>query len=245
MLLKRILATVLFCSLLPCLAASQTNTGSVTIVSNPGGAEVTLKGDITIAGVTPTTFRQPLIGKYDVIVKRRGYETYKSNVVIDPGQTIRLDMALSPKTRLKAAVRSMFLPGWGQRYGEQNAKGWMFHILAAGSVAGYFIADHNFDIKYDKYERRLDEFDAAVARGASREELDRRLTALTDAQDEAFDYEDYRRVSIGGVIGIWGLSVLDALLFFPDERTAFSVQGVDIEPSADLHQVGLTLSYSF
>ena len=245
MLLKRILATVLFCSLLPCLALAQATTGSVTVVSNPGGAEVVLDGDATLAGVTPTTFHQMLIGRYDVTVRKRGYETYHGEVVLDPTKSTQLEMTLSPKTRLKAAVRSMFLPGWGQRYGDQGTKGWMFHLLAAGSIAGYFVADHNFDIKYNKYEHRRDEYDYAVAHGASREELERRLTALTDAQDDAFDYEDYRRISIGTVIGVWGLSVLDALLFFPNEGTAFSVEGVDIQPNANLNQVGVSLSYSF
>ncbi len=245
MLLKRILATVLFCSLPGLLAHAQTTTGSVTVESDPGGAEVVIKGDATVAGVTPTTFRQMLIGRYDVTVKKRGYETYRTDVVLDPTRPTRLDIRLSPKTRLKAAVRSMFVPGWGQRYGDQKGKAWLFHVLGAGSIAAYLIADHNFDIKYEKYERRLDEFDAAVADGASREELDRRLDALSDAQDEAFDYEDYRRITIGAAIGVWGLSVLDAMLFSPGDRTAFSVEGVDIQPAADLDQVGLTLSYSF
>lgn len=121
----------------------------------------------------------------------------------------------------------------------------MFHVLAAGSIAAYLVADHNFDLRYEKYERRRDEFDAAVAEGAGREELDRRLAALTDAQDEAFDYEDYRRISIGAVIGVWSLSVLDALFFFPNDRSVFSVEGVDIQPNASLDRIGLSLSYSF
>lgn len=245
MLLKRILATLLCCSLLPSVVDAQTATGSVTVVTDPGGAEVVLEGDIKVSGVTPTTFRQTLIGKYDVTVKRRGYETYRTDIVIDPSRPSRLDIALSPKTRLKAAVRSMFIPGWGQHYAEQTAKGRLFHVLAAGSIAAYLVADHNFDLRYEKYERRRDEFDAAVAEGAGREELDRRLAALTDAQDEAFDYEDYRRISIGAVIGVWSLSVLDALFFFPNDRSVFSVEGVDIQPSASLDRIGLSLSYSF
>ncbi|MBD3403300.1 PEGA domain-containing protein [candidate division GN15 bacterium] len=245
MLLKRTLATVLICSILPVLIAAQTPSGSVTISSNPGGAEVKLEGEATVAGVTPTTFRHMLIGKYDVTVKKRGYETHHTSVVLDPTQQTRLDIELSPKTRWKAAARSMFIPGWGQHYGEQHGKAWLLHVLAAGSIVGYLVADHNFDIKYEKYERRLDEYDAAVASGAGRDELERRLNALVDAQETAFDHEDYRRISIGAVVGVWGLSVLDALLFFPDERAAISVKGVDVEPSADFNQIGLTLSYSF
>lgn len=242
---KRIFAISVVAGLLPVLGIGQTTGGAVTVVSNPGGAEVTLKGDATVTGVTPTTFRQIFIGNYDLIVKKTGYETYKERVVIDPSKGMQFDVALSPKTPLKAGLRSAFLPGWGQQYSGQKSKGWTFHFLAAGSIVAYFIADHNFDIRYNKYLRRQEEYDAAVDAGAGRDELEGLLDDLSAAQDRAYDYEDYRRITIGTVIGVWGLSVLDALLFFPDNRSDVTVSGVSLDTGSGSTPLGFTLSYRF
>ena len=243
--IKRIFSICLVAGLLPVLAVGQTAGGSVTVVSNPGGAEVMLKGDASVVGVTPTTFQHIFIGKYDLILKKSGFETYKERVLVDPSQNMRFDVNLSPKTALKAGLRSTFLPGWGQRYSDQPTKGWLFHFLAAGSVAAYFIADHNFDIKYNKFVEREEAYDAAVYAGAGRDELEGLLADLRAAQDDAYNYEDYRRITIGTVVGVWGLSVLDALLFFPDNRSDVSVGGVTLDTGSGSTPMGLTLSYRF
>lgn len=244
--LKRILTTTfLLLGILPLTAFSQTTGGSVTVTSDPGGAQVRLTGDATIAGVTPTTFHQFLIGDYDLIVSKPGYETYKERVLIDPSRPLQFSVSLSPKTRLKAALRSTFIPGWGQQYTDQHTKAWLFHTLAIGSIVGYLIADHNFDIRYEKYVRSRDDYDAAVSSGASRPELERRLDDLITRQEEAFDHEDYRRIAIGSVIGTWTLSVLDALLFLPNHGANVSVGGVSIQPGSADSPLGLNLTYRF
>ena len=230
---------------LPLSLSAQTPGGSVTVSSTPAGAEVKLEGDATVAGVTPTTFRQVLIGNYEVIVSKRGYETYKTKITLDPTRHTSLAVTLSPKTNIKAAFRSMIIPGWGQHYGERKTKGILMHVLAAGSIAAYFIADHNFDIKYERFERKRQVYDNAVAAGAGYEELQVLLADLNEAQQEALDKEDIRRISIGTVIGAWGISVLDALFFFPDDRGTFSVKGVDVGPEANLSTIGLQLSVRF
>jgi hypothetical protein len=245
-LLKRILTTTfLLLGMLPLTALGQSGGGSVTVTSDPGGAQVRLTGDATLAGVTPTTFRQFLLGDYDLIVSKPGYETYKERVLIDPSRPLQFSVSLSPKTRLKAALRSTFVPGWGQHYTDQHTKAWLFHTLAIGSVIGYLITDHNFDIRYEKYIRSRDEYDAAVNSGVGRAELERLLDDLLTRQEQAFDHEDYRRIAIGSVIGTWTLSVLDALLFLPDHGANVSVGGVSIQPGTADSPLGLNLSYRF
>ena len=244
MLLKRTLTTLLIIlGLLPLTALAQ-NAG-ITVESDPAGARVVLSGDATVAGVTPTTFHHYLFGAYELKVTKAGFENYSERIVLDGSKPFRFSVVLSPKTRLKAALRSTFIPGWGQQYTSQHTKGWMFHILAVGSVVGYLVADHNFDIRYDKFVRSQDEFDAAVDRGAGRTELEQRLDDLLRRQDEAFTHEDYRRIAIGSVIGVWSLSILDALLFLPDHGADVSVGGVSIQPGNNQEPLGLNLSYRF
>jgi hypothetical protein len=227
------------------MASAQTIPGSVTVTSNPPGAEVMLKGDATVAGVTPTVFRQTLVGSFQVQITKPGYETYTSRVIIDPAAPMQIDASLSPKTRLKAAVRSMFIPGWGQHYTEQYGKGVLLNVLAAGAVVAYFIVDHHFDQQYHDFVMARERFDNAVDEGAGRDELDRLLAELNTQQKEAFDAEDLRRITIGGAIGIWGLGVVDALMFFPYKHSTVSLRPATLPSSSSDVTPGLKLSLRF
>ncbi|MCP4685540.1 MAG: PEGA domain-containing protein [bacterium] len=244
--MKRNLTIVVTALLLIVAVSVEAQSDSGLIVnSTPPGANVLLEGDAVVSGVTPVSFRYTLIGKYRLTLKMSGYEDYHTNIVLDPARQMQMDVSLSRKTGAKAAVRSMFLPGWGQQYTEQRSKGFTFSLLFAGAVAAYFVADHNFDIKNERFSRRLTEYDDAVDRGVGMEELEIRLRDLNEAQEDAFDAEDVRRISIGTVAGVWAINVLDALLFSPKERATVSIEGLAISPKADSQGIGITLSRAF
>jgi hypothetical protein len=246
MLLKRTLTTlVLALSLAAATSAQQTPQSGLTVRSNPDGAEVTLKGDAIVTGITPTTFHQLLVGSYTVIVKRHGYENYKTHVMLDPNQPASLDVRLSPRTRIKAAARSLFVPGWGQYYGQQKTKGVLFTLLAAGSVGAFLIADHDFQNKNDLFKASEHAYDSSVAAGASYQELVRAQASLASTQKKAYDSENVRRATLGAVIGVWSLSLLDALLFFPEDHGTFTVKGISVTPDTKPGTLGLTLSRRF
>ena len=67
-----------------------------------------------------------------------------------------MDIRLSPKPRLKATVRSLFIPGWGQRYNDQKAKGYLLNALAIGAVLAYWDA-------YDTHDARRVAIGAVIA----------------------------------------------------------------------------------
>jgi len=224
--------------------AQTSSSGNLTVRSNPTGADVRVDGEASAAGITPVTFNYPLIGQYDLRISKYGYETYKTRVALDPAKGMVVDIRLSPKTRFKAAARSVFIPGWGQRYAEQKTKGFFLHLLAAGSVAAFVITDHDFNRKFDRFEILRAEYDSAKS-VESPEQMQVRFDLLYDAQKKAYDAENTRRISIGSVIAVWGIGVLDALLFTPEERASFSVKGVAIEPQTGSGALGLRLSKSF
>lgn len=240
--LKRILTALVLLLTAAAVEAQIASTTGLTVRSSPPGADVLLEGEVTVAGVSPTTFEQTLMGDFKVTVKKYLYEKYTTHVTLDPSKQLALDVNLSPKNRFKAAARSLFIPGWGQRYGEQKGKGSLFLFLAAGSVASYFIADHDFDKKYDRYELRKQEYDSAKADGASYDELVVRHQAWENAQQKAYDAEDIRRITIGVAVGVWGLNVLDALIFFPENRGEITVKGVSVTPTATGQSFGLVLT---
>ncbi len=248
MTLKRILATATTLLLLTAGLLAEDNLPPTGLIvrTQPPGAVATVSGELTVSGVTPVLFQQPLIGDYKLTLKRYGYETYKTHLVLDPSKQMTLDVTLSPKTRFKAVVRSLFIPGWGQRYTEQKTKGGLLTAMIVGTGVAYLFADHRFDDRYDTYLYRLRRYDSLAVHGTV-EELRSAKQELDKAQDKAYDAENIRRATIGVAIGIWVVNVLDLLFFFPEEHSTFSVKGVTITPSASLKDgsVGITLTKGF
>jgi hypothetical protein len=244
--LKRILITVAGLCFVPGFTFAQVSTVSgLTVITTPPGAEVALKGEASISGLSPITFTYSLIGEYSLTVKKYGYEGYKTRLMLDPARPQQISVELAPKTGFKAALRSMIIPGWGQRYTDRRTKGFVFSVLFFGAGLTLLDSENKFQDREDAYLARLSEYDAALARGASIDELTRYHAALVDAQQRAYDAEDNRRIAAGVVAGIWGLNVLDALLFAPKDRATFSIKGISMAPSADAQGVRLTLSRAF
>jgi len=245
MALKRILATTLFLiCLLITLSVENVEAGSLVVRSVPAGAQVVLTGEVVLSGVTPVVFDQTLIGDYKLEIKKYGFETYETRIVLDPSKITEVDAALSKKTRFKAAARSFLVPGWGQQYASKKAKGVLFTTLTVGAVVAFLIADADFDDKRESYLAKRDEYDE-TSRSGTYEELVRLHAELGVRRTRAYDAESWRRVSIGAVIAVWGINMLDIVMFFPEERGAFSVKGITIAPSASPEMTGLTLSMEF
>ncbi len=218
--------------------------GGLKVTSDPDGALIILTGDAIVTGVTPTTFRQTLIGLYKITIDRYGYEQYNTKVVLDPSKQMELNIQLTPKTRFKSAVRSFVIPGWGQQYSNQKFKGLVYTFFAAASVFGYFSADKDFDTKFNRFKDTEAEYDN-LKKSGSQAELEALLPRLLFEQDRAYDAENTRRIAIGSAIAVWSISVLDALFFFPEEKGTFKVKNITLTPQTNLKHVGLNLSYNF
>lgn len=242
--MKRILTAVLVI-LFPVWTVAQVVTnGDITVRSHPEGARVTLSGEVDVTGITPARFRHLLIGDYKLILKRPGYESYSTRIMLDPTRQMEFDIKLSPITQFKAAARSLFIPGLGQWYSGQKTKGFFLTTLALGSTVAYLIADADFDDKYLAFEDKLDQYDSILKRGNIRE-LRLVKMELDKAQKEAYDAENVRRVTIGTVMAVWGISLLDILFFFPEKPATVAVKGLTVRPEADFERMGLIITKRF
>jgi hypothetical protein len=228
---------VLVLSFLPLLLSAQ----GVTVNSNPPGAEVTLEGDMTVNGLTPVVFMNGLEGKYRLTISEYGYEDYSRWVFLHPDRSIDLTVTLKSKTRFKAALRSMFIPGWGQMYAGQKTKGVFFTLLAAGAASFYLIADNDYNDKFDYYEETLNRYNRAT----TFEERDVLYRTLSDSRKDAYDAETLRNISIGSLAAIWGVSFLDALLFFPGEKGNVVENSLTVKPDARNGGAQLVFSHKF
>ncbi len=193
----------------------------LNIVSNPGGATVQLKGDYNLIVTTPASVYQRLNGEYKIGAFRRGYERWSSRVWFRQGNPRQLVIELKPKTRIKAGLRSLLIPGWGQFYCDEKTKSFMMGISTLGAVVAYVFVDNYYSNKYDDYNRANNELGSA----RNIEDWKKYRQLLDERQREAYDAENLRNVTLGIVVGAWAYNILDAVLFFPYGEEHFFAEG--------------------
>ncbi|MEW5797029.1 MAG: DUF5683 domain-containing protein [Candidatus Zixiibacteriota bacterium] len=244
--MKRILITAAGFWLLPLVSLAQAQpVGALTVITTPPGAEVSLAGDANLAGISPITFTYPILGEYELVIRKLGFEEYRTNLLLDPQKPQQVLVELSPKTAAKAAVRSMVIPGWGQRYCGHKTRSIVFGVLFLGSAVALLDTHNEFKDREGTYLMRLAEYDRALVRGGTISELSALHAELASAQADAYDAEDDRRVAAFAMIGVWGLNVIDAFLSAPGERATFSIKGVGVEPAAYDDGFRVTFSRAF
>jgi hypothetical protein len=222
-------------------ATSQIINSGLIVNSNPPDAEAILDGPVTFRGLTPVTFYQGVTGNFNLKVQKPGYETYNSSIYLQSDKPVSLSVTLKPKTRFKAAFRSMFFPGWGQFYSKQNSKGTMFIIMSAVSGFAYLITDEEFDYRRRQYNEVLTRYES-LTRFEDKSDL---YPELVQVRERAYNAENERRIAIGAVIGVWGLNVLDALFFFPDRKGKVIVNDLSFKPDYENGGGSIVLSHNF
>ncbi|MFC2170738.1 PEGA domain-containing protein, partial [Calditrichota bacterium] len=186
--------------------------GLISFSSLPKGTSVYI--DTMFIGVTPLEGRSFSVGEYSARLERYGCESgRRMKVTVDEYKTIRIKDNLKHKTKSRAILYTMIIPGTGQIYTGRKTPGW---IYAAGELAalGYFaltISDYNGKIKtYDE--------------AAIREDV---ISAYEDAESA-----QGRMFTAGGIAaGFYIWNVADVLLFsnFADNQENDSV-GMRIIP---------------
>jgi len=143
------LMLALFCS-----TAIAQETGT-TINSDPPGATITLNGEYKLSATTPCRLPDHIGGKFELVAVMPGYESWKGDITILPGQKNHYSLALSPKTRAKAALRSFFMPGWGQYYSGQDKKAFILNVGTLGFAVGTILTDGDFRRKRNDYNQAV------------------------------------------------------------------------------------------
>lgn len=72
---------------------AQPGTGSLSVVTNPAGAQVSIDG--AMAGVSPTTIPGLSAGTHNLMLKMNGYQDLMTTVTITAGQTAEYNTALA------------------------------------------------------------------------------------------------------------------------------------------------------
>jgi len=193
-------------------AALAQDKGEISITTRPSGATVYLSGEFDLVANTPARLPMDVSGRYKAKITRPGYETWKGELTFIPGSTNEIEIKLKMKTRFKAALRSLFVPGWGQRYYGSPTRGSIITSAAMISAASIIIMDREYSNKKREYNIAYSDFTAA----SSIEEKNALKIILDEKQKHAYDAETNRNTAIAIGITVWAFNFIDALIFFPE-----------------------------
>jgi hypothetical protein len=195
--------------------AEETNRPSLAatlrIRSEPSGAFVALDGEHTWKGSTPWDLSRGLKGTYHITAEMSGYERWRRTVHLVEGESRQLDIRLSRKSAVKAALRSVVVPGWGQFYAERPTKGTVFLVGAAAAATGLLVMHELYENDVDE----LNEAQRAYQAAGTVEEIERLRPRFEEKRREADRSYDRRQILLYTTGAVCAASVLDALFLFP------------------------------
>lgn len=191
----------------------------VSVSGEPKGAAVVMNDTVKL-GVLPISTKLAM-GTYNFKIKAKGYHQNAGLLTIDRDQDYSLNLNLRRKSRTRAAISSMFLPGSGQRYSNRPLMG-TFYLLAgisslsltSVSIFKKVDARKAYDDRWSDYQSANNAVDAEakyIESGIAYNELDARNKDL--------------KTAITIAAAVWSVNFLDAIVFFPGKPK------VKVEPS--------------
>src|SRR5262245_51011356 len=188
-------------------------TGQLVIRSEPPGAHVVLDGAMRVEGTAPFVIDRGIAGGYRAQADLPGYRAWQSRVVF-PGSGIdTLMISLEEQKRRDAVMRSVVIPGWGQRYlGRGTESALIFYgTVAMGIAAGY---------QHARYADAADAYETARDIYAQAEDprLSEAAYALMEVRyDEMSDHRGKRNAFLWTGAAVWSVGIIDALIHGPDK----------------------------
>jgi hypothetical protein len=228
------LGTIIIWLTLAASIASAQDGQTILIQTTPSGATVYLKGDFEYIAKTPANLPSNLTGLYKAKITRPGYESWKGDLTFIPGNANNFNIELKRKTRFKAGLRSLFIPGWGQVYSGNTTRGGIITLSAAVAAGGLYFLDKDYQDKRSDYDIASQ---AYYNSGASIDEKNRLKAIMNKQQRRAYNAETDRRNAFYLLAGIWSYNLLDAVIFFPNGDSYF--------PVVSAIDGGASLTYTF
>lgn len=184
---------------------------SLNITSTPSPARVHLRGKYIVTGTTPFTMSGLKSGTYHLSVSKKGYESYHKKVTFLPRQMYQISPILKRRTPLKATMRSVLFPGWGQLYSEKKTRGILFVSTEISLLSGWLFTHLWYEAARDDYKNLKERYEQAP----HVKEKEILFNRMLDRLDDAEDWDRWRDGFFWAAAVFWAYNILDAILFFP------------------------------
>jgi len=150
---------------------------------------------------------------------------------------------LFPLSGPNAAVRSLVIPGWGQRSNDL-VSGYFFatgSIAAIGGVAATQMMLSSAEKDRDEHEKEIRE---KTSRGETT--TAKEADELEDKKDDAEKKRSYRNISLIALASVWGLNVIDAYIEshrLVKSRRKITERVVSFRVGADAKSIVMTVRF--
>ena len=210
--------------------------GILSFSNLPRNSFISIDGELI--GSTPLENINLEQGRYTVEVGIPGYEKIPPfDLNIDSSMVYPLTLPhLVPKTKTKAFMRSVILPGWGQRYFEQPRKS-----IGIGSSA--FTAALFCLYKQMEYNRLSADYDQAVLDYQnSITDLDTRANHMLNIYDQLSANQRHTNVGVVLLGGVYAWNLVDIFMTTPFNKSgSFSQSNIEPEVKAGITPYGAQL----
>jgi len=184
-------------------------------------SRIRLEGREEINGVSPLRVPGPLKGEFWLSAWGPGAELQRGRVEVQLDGNGAGILSYGRRGFGETVLQSLLYPGIVQHGQGQEGKGYYMGTAAAVGVIGTLFAEVELWRQRDLVEKADREYRAATT-SAERHEL---LNARQDRREDRDHAVDRRTVWAIGTAAVWGVGLLDAVLFSPDFRVRSVAEG--------------------
>ena len=130
--------------------------GEISLSTIPDGASVFI--DYNKIDYVSDQNLKIAFGKHQFKVKRKGYYTYNEDIIINTSELLNQNVQLEPKSKGKARLMSVLLPGTGQLYYGTVGKGLIFTGISLGLAYSTFFYNDSFSKSWDQFNIDLENY---------------------------------------------------------------------------------------
>ena len=202
------------------LQAQETDKKLLIIRSDPPGAMLYFEGENSFVGVAPFRLRPSMIGNYQIIAIKPGYEKRKFDYFFRGSENGVMKIRLFPKTAVKAGLRSLVFPGWGQYYSERKTSGIVISLINIGVSLGTLVSHREYEHAVSDYKAALDNYNRYKK---DYDLYNKYWNVVAERHKKADDVFEKRQTWLYITGSLWIYNFLDSILFFPSfENEIFS-----------------------
>ena len=151
-------------------------------------------------------------GTYTIRCELKGYAPYEQEVKLVSGDWLRLRIRMTRLSRTTAALGNIPIAGMGQFYMGKRVKGWVLLATEAGGLVTALAGEMQRSDYRKDYLLLKDKYDSAI----NANEIARYRRLSSEAYQNMEDAESLRNTGLIVAGAAVALSVLDALLLFPE-----------------------------
>ncbi|MBN1426509.1 PEGA domain-containing protein [Candidatus Fermentibacteria bacterium] len=179
--------------------------GHAVFLSHPEGAAVQVNG--LLKGITPLGPIRLQGGRKNLSLVRKGYEPWGGVFEVGEGDTVSVYGDLARKSAGKAFIRSLVIPGSGQRYRDRGTMGAFYTLAEMAAIVVSVRSYVSYNDAVDEYDRAKSAYDRATS---GYEPLWNSMNVKYEAANRK--RKDYNlAISLAGVV--YAVNLIDCVLF--------------------------------